>query len=109
MFALSNPDPEIHPDVAAKYAAVVATGRSDFPQPDQQCAGVPRGVPRCAGRRGAPDHREDDGGRGRGDLLRRQRRPRGRPGSCPSPLDLRVGEAVATAVAVAAEAQHFEG
>src|SRR5580693_4376543 len=31
VFALSNPDPEIHPDLAAKHAAVVATGRSDFP------------------------------------------------------------------------------
>jgi malate dehydrogenase (oxaloacetate-decarboxylating) len=31
VFALSNPDPEIHPEVAAKHAAVVATGRSDFP------------------------------------------------------------------------------
>ena len=31
VFAMSNPDPEIHPDVARKYAAVVATGRSDFP------------------------------------------------------------------------------
>ncbi len=31
VFALSNPDPEIHPDTARKYAAVVATGRSDFP------------------------------------------------------------------------------
>jgi malate dehydrogenase (oxaloacetate-decarboxylating) len=31
IFALSNPDPEIHPDEASKYAAVVATGRSDFP------------------------------------------------------------------------------
>jgi malate dehydrogenase (oxaloacetate-decarboxylating) len=31
VFALSNPDPEIHPDVASKYASVVATGRSDFP------------------------------------------------------------------------------
>ncbi len=30
VFALSNPDPEIHPEVAKKYAAVVATGRSDF-------------------------------------------------------------------------------
>jgi malate dehydrogenase (oxaloacetate-decarboxylating) len=29
--AMANPNPEIHPDVAAKYAAVVATGRSDFP------------------------------------------------------------------------------
>ncbi|WP_429953361.1 NAD(P)-dependent malic enzyme [Leucobacter rhizosphaerae] len=31
IFALSNPDPEITPDVARQYAAVVATGRSDFP------------------------------------------------------------------------------
>ena len=31
VFALSNPDPEVHPDVAGKYAKVVATGRSDFP------------------------------------------------------------------------------
>ncbi|WP_121867363.1 NAD(P)-dependent malic enzyme [Glutamicibacter nicotianae] len=31
IFALSNPTPEIMPDVAVKYAAVVATGRSDFP------------------------------------------------------------------------------
>jgi malate dehydrogenase (oxaloacetate-decarboxylating) len=31
VFALSNPDPEIHPDLAARHAAVVATGRSDFP------------------------------------------------------------------------------
>ena len=31
VFALSNPDPEIHPAVAARHAAIVATGRSDFP------------------------------------------------------------------------------
>jgi malate dehydrogenase (oxaloacetate-decarboxylating) len=31
VFALANPTPEVHPDVARKYAAVVATGRSDFP------------------------------------------------------------------------------
>ncbi|WP_408639241.1 NAD(P)-dependent malic enzyme [Nocardia yamanashiensis] len=31
VFAMSNPNPEIHPEVAAKYAAIVATGRSDFP------------------------------------------------------------------------------
>ncbi|MFC3999672.1 NADP-dependent malic enzyme [Nocardiopsis sediminis] len=29
--AMANPTPEIHPDVARKYASVVATGRSDFP------------------------------------------------------------------------------
>ncbi|MEU2871072.1 NADP-dependent malic enzyme [Streptomyces olivoreticuli] len=31
IFAMANPTPEIHPDVARKYAAVVATGRSDYP------------------------------------------------------------------------------
>jgi malate dehydrogenase (oxaloacetate-decarboxylating) len=31
VFALSNPDPEIDPYIARKYAAVVATGRSDNP------------------------------------------------------------------------------
>jgi malate dehydrogenase (oxaloacetate-decarboxylating) len=31
IFARANPNPEIHPDVAGKYAAVVATGRSDYP------------------------------------------------------------------------------
>jgi malate dehydrogenase (oxaloacetate-decarboxylating) len=31
VFALSNPDPEVHPEVAAQYASIVATGRSDFP------------------------------------------------------------------------------
>jgi malate dehydrogenase (oxaloacetate-decarboxylating) len=31
VFALANPTPEVHPDVAARHAAVVATGRSDFP------------------------------------------------------------------------------
>ena len=31
VFALANPTPEVHPDVAGRYAAVVATGRSDFP------------------------------------------------------------------------------
>ena len=43
VFALSNPDPEIHPDVARKYRG---GGRRDgpqrFPEPDQQCPGVPR-------------------------------------------------------------------
>ena len=31
VFALSNPDPEVDPVVAGEHAAVVATGRSDFP------------------------------------------------------------------------------
>jgi malate dehydrogenase (oxaloacetate-decarboxylating) len=31
IFALANPTPEVHPDVAHRHAAIVATGRSDFP------------------------------------------------------------------------------
>jgi malate dehydrogenase (oxaloacetate-decarboxylating) len=31
VFALANPDPEVDPDAAMEYAAVVATGRSDYP------------------------------------------------------------------------------
>jgi malate dehydrogenase (oxaloacetate-decarboxylating) len=31
VFALANPDPEVDPDEAGEFAAVVATGRSDYP------------------------------------------------------------------------------
>lgn len=31
IFALANPNPEVHPDVAHRHARIVATGRSDFP------------------------------------------------------------------------------
>jgi malate dehydrogenase (oxaloacetate-decarboxylating) len=31
VFALANPEPEVDPDTAREYAAVVATGRSDYP------------------------------------------------------------------------------
>jgi malate dehydrogenase (oxaloacetate-decarboxylating) len=31
VFALANPDPEVDPDAAMEHAAVVATGRSDYP------------------------------------------------------------------------------
>jgi len=31
IFAMANPHPEVHPDIAQRYARVVATGRSDFP------------------------------------------------------------------------------
>jgi malate dehydrogenase (oxaloacetate-decarboxylating) len=31
VFALANPDPEVAPEMAARHAAVVATGRSDYP------------------------------------------------------------------------------
>jgi malate dehydrogenase (oxaloacetate-decarboxylating) len=42
VFALANPDPEIHPDEAKMAgAAVVATGRSDFPNQVNNCLAFP--------------------------------------------------------------------
>jgi len=42
VFALANPDPEIHPDAARQAgAAVVATGRSDFPNQVNNCLAFP--------------------------------------------------------------------
>ena len=31
VFALANPNPEVNPELAHRYAAIVATGRSDYP------------------------------------------------------------------------------
>ncbi len=103
IFAMSNPDPEIKPDIAAKYAAIVATGPQRLPEPDQQRARVPgrlQGRPR---RRCPQDHRGHEARRRRGD-------PVGVLGDelavdkiVPSPLDPRVAPAVAAAVAQAAK------
>jgi malate dehydrogenase (oxaloacetate-decarboxylating) len=53
IFALANPDPEVHPDVAARHAAVVATGRSDYPNQINNVLAFP-GVFRGALDSGAP-------------------------------------------------------
>jgi malate dehydrogenase (oxaloacetate-decarboxylating) len=53
IFALANPTPEVHPDVAARYAAVVATGRSDFPNQINNVLAFP-GIFRGALDSGAP-------------------------------------------------------
>ena len=53
IFALANPDPEVHPDVAARHAAVVATGRSDFPNQINNVLAFP-GIFRGALDSGAP-------------------------------------------------------
>ena len=69
IFALANPDPEVHPLVAARYAEVVATGRFGLPEPDQQRTGVPGAVPGGARLRCGPDRRGDEAGRGPRDRL----------------------------------------
>ncbi|WP_084794410.1 NAD(P)-dependent malic enzyme [Actinokineospora bangkokensis] len=101
VFALSNPDPEIHPEVARRHAAIVATGRSDFPNQINNVLAFPgifRGALDVGARRitermklAAADAiaavAEDDLGPDR---------------IVPSPLDPRVAPEVAAAVARAA-------
>ncbi|MGY4784822.1 NAD(P)-dependent malic enzyme [Rhodococcus opacus] len=104
VFALSNPDPEIHPDIARKHAAIVATGRSDFPNQINNVLAFP-GVFRGALDAGA--RRITEGMKLAaaeailsvvGDELAVDK-------IVPSPLDPRVAPAVAEAVAAAARAE----
>lgn len=102
VFALSNPDPEIHPDIAHKYAAVVATGRSDFPNQINNVLAFP-GVFRGALDAGARRITEKMKVAAAeaihsvvGDDLAVEH-------IVPSPLDPRVGPAVAAAVAAAVD------
>lgn len=104
VFAMSNPDPEIHPDVAAKYASIVATGRSDFPNQINNVLAFP-GVFKGALDAGARRITEGmkiaaaDAILGVvGDELAPDK-------IVPSPLDPRVAPAVAEAVAAAARAE----
>jgi malate dehydrogenase (oxaloacetate-decarboxylating) len=103
VFALSNPDPEVHPEVAAKYAAVVATGRSDFLNQINNVLAFP-GVFRGALDAGARRITEKMKVAAAeaifgvvGDDLSTEY-------IVPSPLDPRVGPAVAAAVAAASDA-----
>jgi malate dehydrogenase (oxaloacetate-decarboxylating) len=102
VFALSNPDPEIHPDVAAKYAAVVATGRSDFPNQINNVLAFPglfRGA-LDAGARRITEKMMVAAATAIFSVVSDDLAP---DRVVPSPLDLRVGEAVAAAVAGAAD------
>jgi malate dehydrogenase (oxaloacetate-decarboxylating) len=53
VFALANPTPEVHPEVARRHAAIVATGRSDFPNQINNVLAFP-GIFRGALDAGAP-------------------------------------------------------
>ncbi|WP_281366735.1 malic enzyme-like NAD(P)-binding protein, partial [Nocardioides massiliensis] len=101
VFGLANPTPEVHPDIAHKYARVVATGRSDYPNQinnvlafpgifrgafDVRATAITEGM-KLAAANALADLVGDDL---REDLI------------IPSPFDDRVGPAVAAAVAEAA-------
>jgi malate dehydrogenase (oxaloacetate-decarboxylating) len=104
VFAMANPDPEVHPDVAHRHARVVATGRSDFPNQINNVLAFP-GI-----FRGAFDARARKITEGMklaaahalaelvGDELSEEY-------VIPAPFDPRVGPAVAAAVADAARAE----
>ncbi|MFC9557351.1 NADP-dependent malic enzyme [Rhodococcus sp. NPDC056960] len=99
VFALANPDPEIMPEVAAKYAAVVATGRSDFPNQINNVLAFPgifRGALDGGATRITPEMKTSAARAiaaiAAGDGLRSDH-------IVPSPLDGRVATAVAHAVA----------
>jgi malate dehydrogenase (oxaloacetate-decarboxylating) len=102
VFALSNPDPEIHPDVAAKYAAVVATGRSDFPNQINNVLAFP-GVFRGALDAGARRITEKMMVAAAEAIFAVVSDDLAPDRIVPSPLDLRVGPAVAQAVADSSE------
>jgi malate dehydrogenase (oxaloacetate-decarboxylating) len=101
IFAMANPNPEVHPDVAHRHARVVATGRSDFPNQINNVLAFP-GI-----FRGAFDVHATSITEGMklaaaeaiadlvGDALSEEY-------VIPSPFDPRVGPAVAAAVAEAA-------
>ena len=102
VFALANPTPEVHPEVAGRYASVVATGRSDFPNQINNVLAFP-GVFR--GALDARATRVTDGMKlAAADAIAGVAVADGlRPDAIvPSALDPRVAPAVAEAVAAAA-------
>ncbi|WP_378733714.1 NADP-dependent malic enzyme [Nocardia brasiliensis] len=104
VFAMSNPDPEIHPDVARKYAAIVATGRSDFPNQINNVLAFP-GVFKGALDAGARRITEGMKIAAADAILSVVADELGPEKIVPSPLDPRVAPAVAEAVAAAARAE----
>src|SRR5918912_4095093 len=105
VFSLANPIPEVDPEMAARYAAVVATGRSGEPNQINNVLAFP-GVFRGAIDVGATSITEEmklAAATAIADVVGEDLRP---DHIVPSPLDRRVATAVAEAVAACARRQH---
>ena len=105
IFALANPNPEVHPDIAHRHAAVVATGRSDFPNQINNVLAFPgifRGAFDANASRITEGMKLAAADALAGLITEADLRP---DYVVPSPFDARVAPAVATAVATAAEAE----
>ncbi|MGW1506610.1 NAD(P)-dependent malic enzyme [Streptomyces mirabilis] len=101
VFAMANPTPEIHPDVAHKHASVVATGRSDYPNQINNVLAFPgifAGALRVRASRITPGMKIAAAD-ALASLIAEELRP---DHIIPSPFDPRVAPAVANAVAEAA-------
>ncbi len=108
VFALSNPDPEVHPDVAARHAAIVATGRSDFPNQINNVLAFP-GVFRGALDAGARRITERMKLAAADAIFRVAADDLAADRIVPGPFDPRVAPTVATAVAAAARGDDTPG
>ena len=105
VFSLANPIPEVDPQMAARHAAVVATGRSDLPNQINNVLAFP-GVFRGAIDAGATSITEEmklAAAEAIAGVVGDDLRP---DHIVPSPLDRRVAVAVADAVAACAREQH---
>jgi malate dehydrogenase (oxaloacetate-decarboxylating) len=101
IFALANPTPEVAPAIAHKYAAVVATGRSDFPNQINNVLAFPgifRGALDC-GASTVTEGMKVAAAEAIAAVVADDLKP---TAIVPSPLDPRVAPAVAEAVIAAA-------
>ncbi|WP_148614916.1 NAD(P)-dependent malic enzyme [Nocardioides rubriscoriae] len=103
IFAMANPTPEVHPDVAHRYARVVATGRSDFPNQINNVLAFP-GIFRGAFDAHATAITEGMKLAAANALAELVGDDLAEDYVIPSPFDPRVGPAVSAAVAAAARA-----
>ena len=79
VFAMANPTPEVMPEEVADAVAIMATGRSDYPNQINNVLAFPGRVPGRAGRAREHDQRGDEARRRARDRLRghgRRDRPR---------------------------------
>ena len=98
VFALANPNPEVDPEIAHRYAAVVATGRSDHPNQINNVLAFPgvfRGALDVRARR-VTEQMKLAAATALADLVGADLTP---DYVIPSPFDPRVAPAVASAVA----------
>ncbi|GAA1136593.1 NAD(P)-dependent malic enzyme [Ornithinicoccus hortensis] len=101
LFGLSNPRPEVSPEIAARYASVYATGRSDYPNQVNNVLAFP-GIFKGALDAGAPRITEAMKMAAVDAISALAAEDLTPTTILPSPLDARVAPAVAAAVQAAA-------